>query len=142
MQAAVIILPTISVALNIPAARQQWVVSSYSLAFACFLLLWARLADVYGRRLIFILGSLGVTIFTLVIPFAPNEIAFDVFRGLQGLGGAANVPTAIGILRGTFQPGSQSMLVALSIYSAGFPMGSVVGNILGGLVGEWASWKW
>lgn len=103
---------------------------------------WARLADVYGRRLVFILGSLGVTIFTLVIPFSPNEIAFDVFRGLQGLGGAANVPTAIGILRSTFEPGSQSMLVALSIYSAGFPMGSVIGNILGGLVAEWASWKW
>jgi MFS family permease len=85
VQAAVIILPTISNALNIPDARQQWVISSYSLTFACFLLLWARIADVYGRRLVFILGSLGVTVFTLVIPWSPNEIAFDVFRGLQGL---------------------------------------------------------
>jgi len=78
----------------------------------------------------------------LVIPFAPNEIAFDVFRGLQGLGGAANVPTAIGIIRQTFKGGSNEMLVALSIYSAGFPMGSVIGNILGGLIGEYASWSW
>jgi len=85
VQAAVIILPTISEALDIPGPRQQWVISSYSLTFACFLLLWARIADVYGRRLVFILGSLGVTVFTLVIPWAPNEITFDVFRGLQGL---------------------------------------------------------
>jgi len=142
VQAAVIILPTISSALSIPAARQQWVISSYSLTFACFLLLWARLADVYGRRLVFILGSLAVTVFTLVIPFSPNEIAFDIFRGLQGLGGAANVPTAIGIIRQTFKGGSNEMLVALSIYSAGFPMGSVIGNILGGLIGQYADWKW
>lgn len=142
VQAAVIILPTISSALSIPAARQQWVISSYSLTFACFLLLWARLADVHGRRLVFILGSVAVTVFTLVIPFSPNEIAFDIFRGLQGLGGAANVPTAIGIIRQTFKGGSNEMLVALSIYSAGFPMGSVIGNILGGLIGQYADWKW
>lgn len=77
-----------------------------------------------------------------MIPFSPNEIAFDIFRGLQGLGGAANVPTSIGIIRQTFKGGSAEMLVALSIFSAGFPMGSVIGNILGGLIGEYASWKW
>ena len=49
-QASVIILPTIGRDLDIPAPRQQWIVSSYSLAFGCFLLLWGRLADVYGKR--------------------------------------------------------------------------------------------
>lgn len=141
VQAAVIILPTIGRDLHIPAARQQWIVSAYSLAFGCFLLLWGRLADVYGKRLIFIYGSAWVCLVTLICPFIPNEIGFDVFRGLQGLGAAANVPTAIGILGVTFPPG-KAKNYAFATYSAGAPMGSVFGNILGGLVAQYASWKW
>lgn len=60
-QAVVIALPTIGRDLHIPSARQQWVVSAYYLAFGCFLLLWGRLADVYGKRLIFIWGSAWVS---------------------------------------------------------------------------------
>jgi MFS family permease len=63
------------------------------------------LADVYGKRLIFILGSAWITVTSVIVPFMPNEISFDVFRGLQGLGAAAMVPTAIGILGVTFPPG-------------------------------------
>ncbi|EMC92398.1 hypothetical protein BAUCODRAFT_287436 [Baudoinia panamericana UAMH 10762] len=141
VQAAVIVLPTIGRDLSIPTARQQWIVSAYSLAFGCFLLLWGRLADVYGKRLIFIWGSAWVCLVTLLCPFIPNEIGFDVFRGLQGLGAAANVPTAIGILGVTFPPGT-ARNYAFATYSAGAPMGSVFGNLLGGLVGQYASWKW
>lgn len=141
VQAAVIILPTIGRDLGIPAARQQWIVSAYSLTFGCFLLLWGRLADVYGKRLIFIYGSAWVCLVTLICPFIPNEIGFDVFRGLQGLGAAANVPTAIGIIGVTFPPG-KAKNYAFSFYSAGAPMGSVIGNMLGGVVGQYASWKW
>jgi len=84
-QAVVIILPTIGRDLNIPEARVQWVVSAYSLAFGCLLLLWGRIADIFGRRKIFILGSAWVAVTTAVNPFLTNEIAFDLFRGLQGL---------------------------------------------------------
>ncbi|KXT15214.1 hypothetical protein AC579_1354 [Pseudocercospora musae] len=141
VQACVIILPTIGRHLSIPSARQQWIVSAYSLTFGCFLLLWGRLADVYGKRLIFIWGSAWVCVVTLVCPFIPNEIGFDIFRGLQGLGAAANVPTAIGILGVTFQPG-KARNYAFATYSAGAPLGSVFGNFLGGLVGQYATWKW
>ncbi|KAK3678933.1 hypothetical protein LTR78_001386 [Recurvomyces mirabilis] len=141
VQAAVIVLPTIGRELHIPAARQQWIVSAYSLAFGCFLLLWGRLADVYGKRFIFIWGSAWVCIVTLVCPFVKNEIGFDVFRGLQGLGAAANVPTAIGILGVTFSPG-KAKNYAFATYSAGAPLGSVFGNILGGIVAQYASWRW
>ena len=105
MQAAVIILPTIGKELDIPDSRQQWIISSYNLTFGCFLLLWGRLADVYGKRLVFLCGSVWMTVVSILIPFMPNEIGFDVFRGLQGLGAAAMVPTAIGILGVTFKPG-------------------------------------
>jgi MFS family permease len=81
----VIILPQIGRALDVPDTRLQWVVSSYVLTFGCFLLLWGRIADIYGKRLIFILGSFWVTICCIVNAFIPTEIAFDLFRGLHGL---------------------------------------------------------
>lgn len=141
VQAVVIILPTIGEDLGIPESRLQWVVSAYSLTFGCFLLLWGRIADIYGKRLIFILGS-GFCAATLIVnPFMRNEIAFDVFRGLQGIGGAANVPTAIGILGVTFPPG-KAKNYAFSTYAAGAPLGSVFGNLLGGLIASYANWKW
>jgi MFS family permease len=104
-------------------------------------LLWGRLADVYGKRLIFLWGSAWVTIISIILPFVPSEIGFDVFRGLQGLGAAAMVPTAIGILGVTFAPG-KAKNYAFSCYSAGAPLGSVFGNIFAGVIGEYLVWKW
>lgn len=121
VQSSVIVLPTIGRELDIPNASQQWIVSSYSLAFGTFLLLWGRLADVYGKRPIFILGSAWVCIVTLICPFIPSEIGFDTMRGLQGLGAAANVPTAIGILGVTFPPG-KAKNYAFAAYSSGAPV--------------------
>ncbi|KAF2676076.1 major facilitator superfamily MFS-1 [Lentithecium fluviatile CBS 122367] len=141
VQSSVIILPTIGRALDIPDSRQQWIVSAYNLTFGCFLLLWGRLADVYGKRLIFIWGSVWVTLTSIIVPFVPNEIGFDVLRGLQGLGAAAMVPTAIGILGVTFSPG-KAKNYAFSSYAAGAPLGAIIGNIFGGLLGEYLSWKW
>lgn len=137
----VIILPTIGRDLDIPDSRQQWIVSAYNLAFGCFLLLWGRIADLYGRRKIFVLGSAWVAVCTAVAPALPNEIAFDLFRALQGLGAAANVPTALGILGTTFPPG-RAKNYAFSAYAAGAPIGSVVGNLLGGLIASYAHWTW
>ncbi|CAM1506846.1 Fc.00g064870.m01.CDS01 [Cosmosporella sp. VM-42] len=140
-QSVVIILPEIGRDLNVPDTRQQWIVSSYILTFGCFLLLWGRIADIYGKRLIFIIGSIWVTVVTAVNPFLPTEIAFDLFRGLHGLGAAANVPTAIGILGVTFPPG-KAKNYAFSAYASGAPLGSVCGNLISGLIAEYASWKW
>lgn len=68
-------------------------------------LLWGRIADVWGKKRIFLIGSAWISLVSVVLPFMPNEISFDVFRGLQGLGAAAMVPTALGILGTTFKPG-------------------------------------
>ena len=76
-----------------------------------------------------------------MVPLVPNEIGFDVLRGLQGLGSAAMVPTAIGILGVTFPPG-KAKNYAFSSYAAGSPLGAITGNIFGGLLGEYLNWKW
>ena len=81
----VIILPTIGRDFNIPETRVQWIVSSYTLTFGCFLLLWGRIGDIYGKRKVFIMGSLWVAVTTACNPFVPNEIGFDIFRALQGM---------------------------------------------------------
>ncbi|KAI8163629.1 Drug resistance protein [Colletotrichum sp. SAR 10_70] len=141
IQAVVIILPTIGRDLNIPESRVQWIVSAYSLTFGCFLLLWGRIADIYGKRLIFVLGTAWLAATTVACAFIPNEIAFDFVRGLSGLGAAANVPTAIGILGTTFPPG-KAKTYAFAAYGAGAPLGSIFGNILSGIIAEYANWKW
>ncbi|TQN68766.1 Efflux pump terJ [Colletotrichum shisoi] len=141
VQAVVIILPTIGRDIGIPESRLQWIVSAYSLAFGCFLLLWGRIADIYDKRIIFIAGTAWLAATTLANPFVPNEVAFNLFRGLQGLGAAANVPTAIGILGTTFPPG-KTKTYAFVAYGAGVPLGSVFGTILSGFIAQYASWKW
>ncbi|OAG18814.1 drug resistance protein [Alternaria alternata] len=141
VQASVIILPTIGEELDIPVSRQQWIISAYNLTFGCFLLLWGRLADVYGRRMIFLWGSAAFTLTSIITPFIPNEIGFDIFRGLQGLAAAAMAPTALGILASTFAPG-KTKDVAFGCFGAGAPLGGVFGNIFGGIVGEYLDWQW
>lgn len=141
VQAVVIVLPTIGRDLRIPDSRQQWIVSAYSLTFGCFLLLFGRLADIYGKRRIYLAGSAWLTVITIATPFLRNEIAFDLFRGLQGMGAAANVPTAIGILGITFPPGKRKNY-AFAVYGGGAPLGSIFGNLLGGVLAQYASWQW
>ncbi|KAH6608617.1 hypothetical protein Trco_001963 [Trichoderma cornu-damae] len=141
IQSVVIILPAIGRDLSVPESRQQWIVSSYSLTFGCFLLLWGRVADLYGKRLVFVLGSVWATAVTAASPFVPSEAAFNLFRGLHGLGAAANVPTAIGILGVTFPPG-KAKNYAFSTYGAGAPLGSVFGNILSGFIAQYSNWRW
>ncbi|KAK1983636.1 major facilitator superfamily transporter [Colletotrichum cereale] len=141
VQAVVIILPTIGRDIGIPESRLQWIVSAYSLTFGCFLLLWGRIADIYDKRIIFIAGTAWLAVMTLANPFIPNEIAFNLFRGLQGLGAAANVPTAIGILGTTFPPG-KTKTYAFVAYGAGVPLGSVFGTILSGFIAQYANWRW
>jgi MFS family permease len=158
VQAVVIILPDIGKDLSIPASRQQWIVSAYSLTFGCFLLFWGRIADVMGKRLIFLVGSAWLAIVTVAVPFVKDEITFDALRGLQGIvscrrvtrcwspkgrvaekkshtnltppqGAAANVPTAIGVIGVTIPPG-KAKAYAFTCYGGGAPLGAVFGNIL------------
>ncbi|KAI1331015.1 major facilitator superfamily transporter [Xylariaceae sp. FL0255] len=140
-QATVIILPTIGRDLQIPDSRLQWIISAYSLTFGTFLLIWGRIADIVGKRDIFIWGSAFVAAVSIANPFIPNEIAFDLFRGLQGLGAAANVPTAIGIITVTFPPG-KAKNYAISAYASSGPLGSISGNLLAGFLSSAVSWKW
>lgn len=137
----VIILPSLGEALGIPASRQQLVVSVYNVSLGSLMMLCGRLADVYGRRLVFLGGSVLFTISTLCLPFSSTEIPFYVLRVLQGMGGAAIIPAGLGIAATTLPPGKSRTRAYVVIAALG-SIGSIVGNLLGGLIGGYLSWKW
>lgn len=141
VQSTVIMLPSIGADLSIPASRQQMITSTYNIAMGCLILIWSRLADIYGRRRVFLAGSALFTIATLAIPFSPVEVCFYVLRALQGLGGAAITPSALGILASSFPVGKQRTY-AFVAFSAASSVGSVLGNVAGGVIGGYLSWKW
>lgn len=111
------------------------------MTYGCFLLLFGRIADLYGRRNVFIIGSAWVTACAIAVPFATNEILFDVLRGLQGLGGAANVSSGIGILGNAFDHG-KAKNYAFSIYGAAHSLGTIMGILFGGVIAQYLSWRW
>lgn len=80
-----VILPTIAKNLGISETNEQWIVTAYAVVFACFLLVWGSVADIYGKKKVFILGSAWVAATTAVNPFIKNEVGFCLMRGLQGL---------------------------------------------------------
>ncbi len=71
--------------LDIPETRQQWIISAYALTAGAFLLLAGKLADVYGKRLLFILGCLIFGGTLLGAALSPNEICMYIMRALQGV---------------------------------------------------------
>ncbi|KAH7260894.1 drug resistance protein [Fusarium redolens] len=127
--------------MNIPASRQQLVVSIYNISTGSVMLLWGRLADVYGRRLGFLTGSILFTLSTLCLPWSSYEIPFYVLRAVQGMSAAAIMPSGIGILGSTFAPGPSRNMAYITM-SAMASLGSVVGSLLGGFVGSALGWKW
>ncbi|KAJ5106932.1 MFS general substrate transporter [Penicillium angulare] len=134
-------LPTIGDAFNIPVNRQQWISSSYSIALGSSLLFFGRIADMYPKRLVFICGCIGMVVVGIVIPFSPNEIAFNVLRALQGLCASTMIPSAVGILGLTFVE-QRKRQYAFAIYAAGSALGAVTGNVLAGVIDAYLSWKW
>ncbi|KAI1455142.1 drug resistance protein [Annulohypoxylon moriforme] len=134
-------IPSIGKALSIPTNRQQMISSTYSVASGASMLLWGRLADVHGRRSIFLIGALLFTLATFTAPFSTNEWVFYLFRVLQGLSSAATVPSAIGIMSSTFPPGKDRTRAFVS-FTGSAAVGSVLGNIAGGAIGGSLSWRW
>ncbi|PFH49993.1 hypothetical protein AMATHDRAFT_62010 [Amanita thiersii Skay4041] len=138
-----IALPTIGRDLNIVQAKLQWLVSAYSLSSGCLLVLLGRLADLYGRKWVFMLGSASLAAFTLGCGFAPNELALDVLRGFQGVGAAATIPASLGILAHTFPVGSGKVRsIAFATFAAGAPVGAFMGNCLGAVLDQLAKTSW
>ncbi|KAI0701230.1 efflux transporter [Cytidiella melzeri] len=138
---ASIALPTIGRDLRIMENKLQWIASAFSLSSGCLLLLFGRIADLYGRKLVFLGGIAIMGVFSLGVGFAQTEITLDVLRGVQGMGGAAVIPASLGILAHAFPP-SRARSIAFSTFAAGAPIGAAIGNVIGGALTEFTKPSW
>src|SRR6184192_250628 len=134
-------LPSIKTDLHFSQESLQWVITAYSILFGGVLLLGGRLADVLGRRRLFVAGLLLFTVSSLLDGLAWSETSLIAFRVLQGLGAALLSPAALSILTTTFREGRERNL-ALGIWGAASGSGGAAGVLLGGALTSALSWSW
>jgi EmrB/QacA subfamily drug resistance transporter len=136
-----IALPTAQRDLGFSDSGRQWVVTGYALAFGSLLLLGGRLSDFIGRKRMFLIGLIGFAVASALGGFAPNLEMLIVARALQGAFGAALAPAALSLLSTTFTTPSDRAK-AFGVFGAISGAGGAVGLLLGGVLTEYASWRW
>ncbi len=134
-------LPTIGEALDFSEGNLPWVVNAYVLTFGGFLLLGGRLADLLGRRRVFMAGLVLFAIASLAGGLATNSGQLIAARAVQGLGAAILSPAALSIVATTFRDGAERNK-ALGIWGAVAGSGGAAGVLLGGVLTETLGWEW
>ncbi|KAH9000087.1 major facilitator superfamily domain-containing protein [Lactarius akahatsu] len=127
--------------LHIQKENLQWILNAYSISSACFLLLCGRLADLYGRKRVWLVGYSIFVVFGIGSGFAQSEKVLDTLRGMQGIGSAAIIPASLGILAKAFPPGP-SRSIAFTAFSAGAPIGAIFAIVLGGVLTQVTKATW
>ena len=134
-------LPSIKSDLDFSQTNLQWVISAYAILFGGALLLGGRLADLLGRRRLFVGGLALFAASSLLCGLAWSEGSLIAFRAVQGLGGAMLVPAALSLLVTIFAEGRERNL-ALGIFGAASGSGAAAGVLLGGVLTSYLSWSW
>ncbi|MGZ4592882.1 MAG: MFS transporter [Actinomycetes bacterium] len=136
-----IALPSAQKDLGISNADRQWVVTAYTLAFGGLLLLGGRIADYTGRKRTFVIGLLGFAGASALGGLAPNEALLFAARALQGGFAALMAPAALSIVTVTFTD-PKERAKAFGVFGALAGGGAAIGLIVGGVLTEYASWRW
>src|SRR6188472_2581008 len=134
-------LPSIGDALDFSQENLSWVVNAYVLTFGGFLLLGGRLADLLGRRRVFIAGLVLFALASLAGGFAQSEGWLIAARAVQGLGAAIVSPAALSIVTTTFRDGAERNK-ALGVWGAVAGSGGAAGVLLGGVLTDSLGWEW
>ncbi len=134
-------LPAIQTDLSISDSSLQWVVNGYTLMFGGFLLLGGRMADLLGRRRLFVAGVVIFAGASLLNGLATSDTMLIGARALQGFGGALVSPAALSIITTTFSEGEQRTK-ALAVWGAIAAGGAAAGLLFGGILVEFLSWEW
>jgi EmrB/QacA subfamily drug resistance transporter len=136
-----IALPVVTQDLGISAANQQWIVTAYTLTFGGFLLLGGRIADFWGRKRTYLVGAAGFAIASALGGVAGNEAMLFAARALQGVFGALLAPASLALITVLFTD-AKERAKAFAVYGAIAGGGSAVGLLLGGVLTEYADWRW
>ena len=134
-------LPSIQEDLGFSQDNLQWVISAYALVFGGFLLLGGRLADILGRRGVFMAGLVIFSVGSLLCGLAWDDTSLIAARALQGLGAATVTPSALSILTTTFTEGRERN-IALGAWGAVGGFGAAAGVLMGGILTDLLSWEW
>jgi EmrB/QacA subfamily drug resistance transporter len=135
-----IALPSMESELHLSAAQGQWIVSTYAIVLAGFLMLAGRCADLYGRFRFFITGLLLFTIASFLGGLAHSGVILIVMRGLQGLGAALVNPAALAIVLSLF-PAGPARSKAIALWGTIGSMGVAAGMLAGGVLVQYFGWR-
>ncbi|KAF9318635.1 hypothetical protein BG003_010885 [Podila horticola] len=127
--------------LNFAVQDQQWLISAYALSFGGLLLIAGRMGDLFGHRRIFLAGLAWFCLWSTVNGFSRSPVMLCVSRALQGMGAAAQIPTALALIAIKY-PVGQERTRALSIFGAIGAMGAVTGLLLSGALTSTIGWQW
>ncbi len=133
-------LPDIQHALSSTFADLQWIVDAYALTLAAFLLTAGSLADMYGRRLLYLIGLTVFTCASALCGFATSTLMLQLSRGLQGIGGAIMFAVSLALLADAFRGRERG--VAFGIWGAITGLAVAIGPLLGGVLTSGISWRW
>ena len=133
-------LPSIQRELHFPAAAVEWVVTGYAIAFGGLLILGGRAADLFGRRRLFVTGLLLFSAASLAGGLAQEPVLLVAARLVQGAGAAVVAPAALSLITTGFPEGPQRTR-ALGLYGATSSLGFVAGQVLGGFLVQYTSWR-
>ena len=136
-----IALPSAQADLGFGTDQRQWIVTAYSLAFGSLLLLGGRLGDLFGRKNTFIIGLVGFAVASVLGGLADSFGLLVAARALQGAFGALLAPSALGMLTTTFRDPKERGR-AFGIFGSIAGSGAAIGLLLGGVLTEYASWRW
>jgi len=134
-------IPSIGRDLNFSEENLTWIPNAYALTFGGFLLLGGRMADLLGRRRLFMVGLLVFSVASLLGGLSNSEGLLIGARALQGLGAALLAPSALSMVTNMFTEGAERNK-ALGIWGAVSGSGGAAGVLLGGILTEYAGWEW
>src|SRR3954447_13109621 len=133
-------LPAIERALDASFSDLQWVVDAYALGLATCVLTAGALADLFGRKRLFLIGIVLFTIASAACGIANDPLFLIIARGLQGIGGAAMFATALALISQEFHGKERG--TAFGIWGATIGLAVAIGPLVGGMLTSWLSWRW
>jgi EmrB/QacA subfamily drug resistance transporter len=133
-------LPAIEKDFGVSVTTAQWVINGYAMVFGVLIVTGGRLADMFGRRFIFFVGSAIFAGFSFIGGFSPDVWVLLASRFLMGIGGAMMWPAILGMTYGLLPKGKEGLAGGIILGAAGF--GNAVGPLLGGVLTDFASWRW
>ena len=133
-------IPTMVTDLDLSTNDAEWINAAYSLTFASLLIFFGRLADRFGRKLLFIIGVVTFMASSALVAASDSSITLITARGLQGIGAAMILPASLSVINAVFV--GKSRAVAFAVWGGTIGGMAALGPLVGGYLTEYASWHW